>query len=64
MFQPGQNDALTQNFMKLGLLVAEKNVDTQTNQQDSDDSCFISIDRLKFEKKNPKKYTFEKNIGF
>ena len=31
MFQPGPNDALSQNFMKLGLLVAEKNVDTQTN---------------------------------
>jgi len=33
--QPGQNDALSQNFMKLGLLVAEKN-----------DSCFISIHML------------------
>ena len=41
MFEPGPNDALSQNFMKLGLLVAEKNVDRQTNPQDS---CFISID--------------------
>ena len=41
MFQPGPNDALSQNFMKLGLLVAEKNVDRQTDTQDS---CFISID--------------------
>ena len=24
MFEPGPNDALSQNFMKLGLLVAEK----------------------------------------
>ena len=31
MFQPGPNDALSQNFMKLGLLVAEKNVDRQTD---------------------------------
>ena len=49
MFQPGPNDALSQNFMKLGLLVAEKNVDRQTNRQtdrqtDRQDSCFISID--------------------
>ena len=29
MFQPGP-DALSQNFMKLGLLVAEKNVDRKT----------------------------------
>ena len=35
MFQPGPNDALSQNFMDLGLLVAEKNVDTQTDTQDS-----------------------------
>ena len=41
MFEPGPNDALSQNFMKLGLLVAEKNVNRQTNRQDS---CFISID--------------------
>ena len=33
MFQQGPNDALSQNFMKLGLLVAEKNVDRQTNTQ-------------------------------
>ena len=32
MFEPGPNDALSQNFMKLGLLVAEKNVDRQTNK--------------------------------
>ena len=45
MFQPGPNDALSQNFMKLGLLVAEKNVDRQTNTHtDRQDSCFISID--------------------
>ena len=31
MFEPGPNDALSQNFMKLGLLVAEKNVDTHTH---------------------------------
>ena len=41
MFQPGPNDALSQNFMYLGLLVAEKNVHRQTHRQDS---CFISID--------------------
>ena len=44
MFQPGPNDALSQNFMKLGLLVAEKKrgqTDTHTDRQDS---CFISID--------------------
>ena len=40
MSQLGPNDALSQNFMKLGLLVADKNVDTQTNRQDS---CFLSI---------------------
>ena len=33
MYQPGPNDALSQNFMTLGLLVAEKNVDTQTDTQ-------------------------------
>ena len=32
MFQPGRNDALSQNFMKMGLLVAEKNVDIQTDK--------------------------------
>ena len=45
MFEPGPNDALSQNFMKLGLLVAEKKrgqTDTHTDRQDS---CFISIDR-------------------
>ena len=31
MFEPGPNDTLSQNFMKLGLLVAEKNVDRQTD---------------------------------
>ena len=31
MFEPGPNDTLSQNFMKLGLLVAEKNVDRQTH---------------------------------
>ena len=41
MFEAGPNDALSQNFMKLGLLVAGKNVDRQTHRQDS---CFISID--------------------
>ena len=47
MFEPGPNDTLSQNFMKLGLLVAEKNVDRQTNPQDS---CFISYKyRLKRE---------------
>ena len=45
MFEPGPNDALSQNFMKLGLLVAEKNVNRQTNRQDS---CFISIDLRQF----------------
>ena len=33
MFEPGPNDTLSQNFMKLGLLVAEKKrgqTDTQT----------------------------------
>ena len=33
MFEPGPNDALSQNFMKLGLLVAEKNVDRHTHRQ-------------------------------
>ena len=33
MFQLGSNDALSQNFMKLGLLVAENNLDTQTHRQ-------------------------------
>jgi len=33
MFQPGPNDALSQDFMKLGLLVAEKNIDRQTDKQ-------------------------------
>ena len=33
MFQPGPNDALSQNFMKLGILVAEKNVDKPTHRQ-------------------------------
>ena len=32
MFEPGPNDALSQNFMKLGLLVAEKNVNRQTDK--------------------------------
>ena len=44
MFEPGPNDALSQNFMKLGLLVAEKKrgqTDRHTHRQDS---CFISID--------------------
>ena len=45
MFEPGPNDTLSQNFMKLGLLVAEKNVDRQTDTQDS---CFISIDLCEF----------------
>ena len=40
MFQEGPNDALSQNCMKLGLLVAE-NKHRQTIRQDS---CFISID--------------------
>ena len=48
MFGPGPNDALSQNFMKLGLLVAEKKrgqTDTQTHRHtDTQDSCFISID--------------------
>ena len=45
MFEPGPNDALSQNFMKLGLLVAEKNVDRQTDRHTHrQDSCFISID--------------------
>ena len=46
MLQPGPNDALSQNFMKLGLLVAEKKrgqTDTHTHT-DRQDSCFISID--------------------
>ena len=33
MFEPGPNDTLSQNFMKLGLLVAEKNVDRHTHTQ-------------------------------
>ena len=41
MFEVGPNDALSQNFMKLGLLVASENVDRHTDTQDS---CFISID--------------------
>ena len=45
MFEPGPNDTLSQNFMKLGLLVAEENVDRQTDTHtDRQDSCFISID--------------------
>ena len=32
MFEPGPNDTLSQNFMKLGLLVAEENVDRQTHR--------------------------------
>ena len=32
MFQPDPNYALTQNFMMLRLLVAEKNVNTQTDR--------------------------------
>ena len=31
-FQPGPNDTLSQNFMKLGLLVAEKNVNRATDR--------------------------------
>ena len=43
MFQPGPNDALSQNFMKLGVLVVDKNVDGQTDKhRDRQDSCFIS----------------------
>ena len=38
-----KNDALSQNFMKLRLLVALENVNTQTHPQDT---CFISIDKL------------------
>ena len=41
MTQPGPNDALSQNFMMLRLLVASENVNKQTYTQDS---CFISID--------------------
>ena len=45
MFEPGPDDALSQNFMKLGLLVAEKNVDRQTHKHtNTQDSYFISID--------------------
>ena len=33
MFQPGPNNTLSQHFMKLGLLVAGENVDTQTGRQ-------------------------------
>ena len=32
MFQPGPNDVLSQNVTKLGLLVAKKNVDRQTDK--------------------------------
>ena len=32
MFHPNLNDALSQNFMKLGLLVTEKNLDTKTDK--------------------------------
>ena len=47
MFQPGPNDVLSQNVMELGLLVAEKNVDRQTDKPtDRQDSCFISIDQI------------------
>ena len=41
MFSVGPNDDLSRHFTKVGLLVAEKNVNTQT---DTKDSCFISID--------------------
>ena len=45
MTQPDPNEALSQNFMMLGLLVASENANTQTNTQtDRKDSCFISID--------------------
>ena len=47
MFEPGPNDTLSQNFMKLGLLVAEKNVDRHTHTHThthTQDLCFISID--------------------
>ena len=35
MTQPDPNDALSQNVMMLGLLVASENANTQTNKQDS-----------------------------
>ena len=38
MFQPGPNDALSQNLMKLRFLVAEKNMDRQTDTS-KQDSC-------------------------
>ena len=41
MFQPGPNDALSQNFMKLGLLVAEKNMDIQTDRQTDKPTRFM-----------------------
>ena len=44
MSQPGPNDALSQNFMKLGLLVAEKKREQTDRQTHTQDSCFISID--------------------
>ena len=44
MLQPGPNDALSQKFMKLGLLVAEKKRGQTDRQTDRQDSCFISID--------------------
>ena len=50
MFQVGPNDALSQNFMKLGLLVAPENVNTHTHTDRhtdmlyTQDSCFINID--------------------
>ena len=44
MFQVGPNDALSQNVMELGLLMASENVNRQTDRQtDTQDSCFISI---------------------
>ena len=35
MTQPGPNDALSQNFMMLGLLVASENVNRHTDRKDS-----------------------------
>ena len=43
MLQPGPNDALSQNFMKLGLLVAEKRRGQTDRHTDRQDSCFIIL---------------------
>ena len=49
MFQPGPNDVLSRNFMKLRLLVASENANRQTDIHTyRQNSCFISIDYLKW----------------